>query len=224
MSTIPEGIEELPNGQWVVAGDTHLGLWAKQKGNIVTDPHVFEFLRPFLKGTDGWVFDIGANIGDHTRAYLDMGLPVLAIEPHPLSFQCLQHNCPDARTLNIAVSDEEGELRFMGLDNVGASRVRQDGEMVVQASPLRLSDVPLPSFIKIDCEGWEPKVLNGIREILKLWRPMVYIEINAGALADNGFSAQDIHQVFEELGYREHRFYPAQATPDWPQYDLLFLP
>lgn len=223
MNTPPPGIEALPNGQWVVAGDTHLGLWAKQKNNIVTDPHVFLFLRPYLKDVEV-VFDVGANIGDHTQAYLEACDLVYAFEPHPLSFQCLQHNCPGAHVFNIALSDEKGELSFRGLDNVGASRVRPDGGIKVEAARLDDLALPAPQFVKIDVEGFEPKVLKGMKETLRQHRPLVFIEVNAGALADNGFSAEDIRKVFDDLGYSYSKFYPVHAQPDWPQYDLLFIP
>jgi hypothetical protein len=144
----PPGIETIPNGQWVVEGDTHLGLWAKQKGNIVTDPHVFLFLRPYLVDVEV-VYDIGANIGDHTRAYLDMGKRVFAFEPHPLAFQCLEHNCPEAKFYNVALSNEAGELSFMGLDNVGASRIRPDGEMKISAVRLDDLKLPPPQFVNV---------------------------------------------------------------------------
>lgn len=223
MNTPPPGIEALPNGQWVVAGDTHLGLWAKQKNNIVTDPHVFLFLRPYLEDVEV-VFDVGANIGDHTRAYLDMGKKVIAFEPHPLSVQCLWHNCIEAIIFEGALSDQAGELSFMGLDNVGASRIRPDGEMKIRAARLDDLALPAPQFVKIDVEGHEPKVLKGMMETLRQHRPLVFIEVNAGALADNGFSAEDIRKVFDDLGYLHSRFYPVHAQPDWPQYDLLFIP
>lgn len=223
MNTPPPGIEALPNGQWVVAGDTHLGLWAKQKNNIVTDPHVFMFLRPYIKDV-GVVFDVGANIGDHTRAYLDMGKKVVAFEPHPFSFQCLQHNCPEATCRQIALSDKDEDLRFKVLDNVGASRVRHDGEWMVNAETLDGQFLPAPQFVKIDVEGFEPKVLKGMMETLRQHRPLVFIEVNDGALADNGFSRKDIDEVFAELGYSDVKCYPEHAKLDWPQYDLLFIP
>ena len=183
----PPGIETLPNGQWVVEGDTHLGLWAKQKGNIVTDPHVFLFLRPYLVDVEV-VYDIGANIGDPTRAYLDMGKQVFAFEPHLLAARCLLNNCPEAVVYAWALSDEEGDLNFANLDNVGASRIRPDGENKVTAVRLDDLKLPPPQFVKIDVEGFEPRVLRGMKETLKKYRPIVFIEINEGALADNGFS------------------------------------
>lgn len=225
---IPEGIETVPGTDfWVVKGDTHLGLWAKQKGHIVTDPNVFKFLKPHI-GHCKVVFDVGANIGDHTRQYLDWGMEVFAFEPHPLTYQCLAHNCPEAICYRLAASDKEETLRFTHLDNVGASRIRPDGEIEVKAFPLDdfTSDdcyAPFsdPDFVKIDVEGHEPRVIAGMIETLKRAKPIIYVEINRGALAGNGFTREDVIGPLREIGYGRFTLYPARATWDDEQFDVL---
>lgn len=81
-----------------------------------------------------------------------------------------------------------------------------------------------PEFIKVDVEGWEPRALRGMRKTIEAKRPMVFVEINAGALKDNGFSADDIFGFFKELKYTGRKPYPEHATPDQDQYDILFIP
>lgn len=222
----PSGIEALPNGQWVVEGDTHLGLWAKQKGHIVTDPNLMKWLRPHLENVrTAWC--VGANIGDHARQFLDWGLQVVAIEPNPVTFECLRHNCPDAMCLNFAASDVAGTVNFMALDNVGASRIRPDGEWTVPAQ--RLDDhpgLPVPGYIGVDVEGWEPMALAGMRGTIERHRPLVFIEVNRGALAGNGCAPEDIFKFFIELGYswESARVYPPKASLDSEQYDILWIP
>lgn len=218
----PEGIQELPNGQWVVEGDTHLGKWAITKGTIVTDPNLFKFLRPALKeaGVES-VWDIGANIGDHTRQYLDWGMEVVAIEPHTLAYECLKHNCPEAACMNIAASSTLETLRFTSQDNVGASRVNANGELQVAGYPLDSLDLPAPDFIKIDVEGFEVKALWGMEKTIKAYHPLVYIEINRGALKDQGHTPEDIVDFLKAVGY--HRFYPYPERAKWgdQQFDLF---
>ncbi len=224
MTTPPPGIEPLPNGQWVVEGDTHLGLWAKQKGTIVTDPHVFAFLKPHLTGVKV-VYDLGANIGDHTRQYLDWGMQVVAIEPHPVTFRCLEHNCPDAVCLNVAASHEAGSLPFTGLDNVGASRVHKDGEWSVPAVAMDdVPDLPPPDFVKIDIEGFEPNAITGMAGTITRHKPILFMEANRGALEANGFTVEGLIEQVRSLGYREPILYPEGAKMDWPQFDMMFLP
>ena len=215
-------IEELDNGQWVVAGDTHLGLWAKEHGSIITDPYLFEFLKPHLDDVKT-IWDIGANIGDHTRQYLDWGKTVVAIEPNPITFKCLKHNCPEALCLNIAASDIKGELRFEHLDNVGASRVGIDGNISVSAEALDdLIDLPIPDFVKIDVEGWEVNALLGMLKTLKKYKPIIYIEINSGALANNEYTGDDVLSILQDtLGYSNFTYYPEGSVLGDPQFDIL---
>lgn len=220
----PPGIEALPNGQWIVDGDTHLGAWAKQKGTIVTDPNLFRWLRPFIEEAKV-VWDLGANIGDHARQYLDWGKQVVAFEPHPVTFQCLVHNCPEAVCHNVAASDAAGVLQFASSDNVGASRVRPDGEWSVFA--LALDDMPAlppPDFVKIDVEGWEPNVITGMAGTITRHRPILFVEMNPGALEANGFTVEGLRDLVESLGYNAAALYPPKATWQDPQFDCMFLP
>lgn len=223
----PIGIEALPKGQWVVAGDTHLGAWAKQHGNIVTDPCLFRWLKPYLENVKV-VWDIGANIGDHTRQYLNWGMKVVAVEPNPITFRCLAHNCPEAECFNVAASEQTAELKFTHLDNVGASRVTPSGEITVSAYPLDgffvyRADI-LPGFIKIDIEGYEVFALRGMAKTIRLCKPILFVEMNQGALSSNGHTPDDIVSLTEEMGYHVAAIYPPKATWDDPQFDVLFLP
>lgn len=216
-------IHTLPNGQKVVQGDTHLSKWAIDKGNIITDPSVFRFLKPHLRSALT-VWDIGANIGDHTRQYLDWGMQVFAFEPHPLAYECLVHNCPDARCFELAASHGPGEVKLALLDNVGASRVHADGQYVIRAAALDDLDLPAPDFVKIDVEGWEHAVLTGMAGTITRHHPILFIEMNAGALAANGVTPEAIHDTIRSLGYEQWHEYPASAKWSDPQFDVLYLP
>lgn len=218
------GIETLPNGQWVVAGDTHLGAWAKQHGQIITDPHLFKWLRLHLNGVKV-VWDIGANIGDHTRQYLDWGMQVVAVEPHPVAFACLKHNCPQATCFNLAASDTTGSLNFMHSDNVGASRVHPDGVWSVPSQALDdIFGLPAPDFIKIDIEGFEAAAITGMAGTLTRHRPILLVEMNKGALAANGITVAGLREQIESLGYRAAGLYPPEAQWGDEQFDCLFVP
>lgn len=222
---LPPGIEIVPGTDfWVVEGDTHLGLWARQHGHIVTDPNLFNFLRPYVKDCKV-VWDLGANIGDHTRQYLDWGMQVVAFEPHPVTFKCLEHNCPEARCINVAASNEAGSLNFKSLDNVGASRVHKDGEWQIPAVALDdIPDLPPPDFVKIDIEGFEPFALSGMEGVITRHKPIIFIEMNRGALAANGASPEGLHDAIRSLGYYNFHLYPRRASWVWEQFDCIYLP
>lgn len=220
----PPGITVLPNNQWVITDDTHLSLWAQQKGTIVTDPNLFRFLHPYL--TDiSTIWDVGANIGDHARQYLDWGKQVVAIEPNPLAFLCLSHNCPEAILVNAAASNSAGEhLRFMRLDNAGASRIHPNGDILVPTVILDWENLPTPGLIKLDVEGWELFALCGMQETIEKHRPLVFCEINRGALAANDITPDMLTSWFAERDYYTDVHYPAKALPTDEQFDILFIP
>lgn len=219
----PEGIEVLPNGQWVVAGDTHHAVWSRQHGSIITDPWMFKWLKPHLGGVKT-ALDVGANIGDTTRQYLDWGMKAVAIEPNPLAFDCLVHNCPEATCVNVAASDRDGLLRFSQLENVGASRVSPSGMLVVEGRRLDDMGLPDPGFVKVDCEGYEVFALRGMEEMLRRCMPIVFIEVNRGALAANGHTVADISALLLGVGYTKFETYPLGAMEGDEQYDLLVQP
>lgn len=219
----PEGIKALPNGQWVLEKDSHISRWAEEHGSIITDPHLHRWLKPYLVGVKT-VFDIGANIGDCTRWYLDQGFQVVAVEPNPAAFLCLTHNCPEATCINAAASDTAGEpLRFMRLENVGASRIHPDGDILVYPVVLDDENLPAPDFVKIDCEGFEVFVLRGMTKTLRRYRPLVFCEINRGALAGNGHTPDDVIGFMRGLGYSADTLYPRHAKHGDEQYDILFV-
>lgn len=214
------GIEELPNGQWILEDDTHISQWSREWGTIKCDPALFDILTALLTNVDV-VWDIGAFIGDHTRFYLDLGKKVVAVEPNPLAFQCLSHNCPEAIVLNVAASDDIGTLRFVTSENAGASRVVYDGPIEVQSVRMDDMDIPTPGFVKIDAEGWEYEVIAGMSGTLQENHPLMFIEINDAALKVNGRSANDIVILLENLGYNKFQIHPSYVKWSDPQFDIL---
>lgn len=220
----PPGIKALPNGQWVLEHDTHISRWSETHGSIITDPYLFAWLKPYL--TDVKVaYDVGANIGDTARQYLDWGIQVVAFEPNPIAFQCLGHNCPEARCLNIAASDCTGVATMSLSENVGASRIEQGGSVEVATAALDdIEGLPAPCFVKIDVEGYEPFVITGMAGTITRHKPIIYIEMNRGALKANGTSPEALHEAILSLGYSRFEFYPKGANWNWPQFDCLYLP
>jgi len=59
--------------------------------------------------------------------------------------------------------------------------------------------------IKIDVEGLELNILRGGREIIKTFKPCgIVTEVNPGLANPNGWSAKDMVEFFEELGYEAY--------------------
>jgi FkbM family methyltransferase len=167
------------------------------------------FERRFLEnlrgkfGAGAIALDVGANIGNHSIYLHDQFSTIHAFEPNPRTFARLQKNI-DANDLSslvahqVALGDSDAELVFgenlggnLGnsgfVDEVGSdSRFSYFKMMVFNADDyLRRQRIDRVDFIKIDVEGFEPKVFCGLRETIKRFRPIIAFEYH-GHLAKVG--------------------------------------
>ncbi len=77
-------------------------------------------------------------------------------------------------------------------------------------------------FIKIDCEGFEHKILKGAEKTIKKFKPVMVIEINNFTLNRNNTSDNDIYIYLNELGYTYQNIYPGQSLYG-DQLDILCI-
>ncbi len=183
------------DGTFAVSGDfTKPGLTG-------LSPDAFAWLDPILDialPPDGTAIDVGANIG-LVASMLAARLPqgrVVAIEPDADNLLDLRQTCaagPAARIAIVPTACGAGEgwarLRYAGpyvsAQSVGSSSA-EPGERLVAVQSLdavvaqqALSRV---DFIKIDVEGFEPAVLDGMSDTLARHRPWVAMEFNSVTL------------------------------------------
>lgn len=120
------------------------------------------------------VIDCGANIGELYFWFLFNGLGIryVAFEPSPLEFSALRLNCPDAESHNVALWNRNETLRFfLASEDADSSIIepsRHQGAISVEAR--RLDDfITRPvRLLKLEAEGAEPEILEGIGEKLPL--------------------------------------------------------
>jgi FkbM family methyltransferase len=239
MTPVEDQIMQTPQGWWVLRHDTHLSRWVEQAQRLDHDQWILQKLAPYIKpGTV--VYDLGAALGDHTTFYLTKVGPqgaVVAIEPHPLQFECLKRNCPTAICIPHCVGEAQGEVwLFHEPDCIGSSRLI-DPAMATTCAMTKHRRITIDedcaiegqvSFMKIDIEGCEPEALRGARHMIMQHRPAIWLEINPIALrAQHHSSAELQHLLEEELRYGVAEFCPPGAG--WhgfgqSQCDALFLP
>jgi FkbM family methyltransferase len=238
MTDLTDLIQQTPQGWWVMKHDTHFSRWVEQAQRLDHDQPVLQKLAPYIKpGTV--VYDLGAALGDHTIFYLNLVGPngvVVAIEPHPVQFECLKRNCPTALCIPHCVGEAEGEVwLFHEPDCIGGSRVIDPSRQWPMTRHRRITidrDCVLAgqvSFMKIDIEGCEPEALRGARNTIMHHRPVIWLEINPIALERQNHSTAELQHVLEdELQYRVSEFYPPgggwNGCGDGIQCDALFLP
>lgn len=148
------------------------------------------------------VWDVGANVGYYTRLFSARvgaaGL-VFAFEPSPVNFARLALACSALGNVALqpcGLGKEDGRLRFeQGRDELGATSRIVEGDagdgLVVDirsgASLLDSSGIPPPNAIKIDVEGFEHEVLEGLGgHLADPALRLVGVEVHFGILKARG--------------------------------------
>lgn len=140
-------------------------------------------LKRFLHHGDLFL-DVGAHIGFIScvvaRFVGDSGF-VYAVEPNPETFRILRENIrinslENVGALEVALGAEVGKARiYENADKAVASLIRpkdfseDSGEKIVVTTIDTLIEngiIRIPTFIKIDVEGFELEVLKGARKLL----------------------------------------------------------
>ena len=147
------------------------------------------FLKGLIKNTI-LIFDIGANIGNKTDLFHQLGARVIAVEPDQLNFKLLLkrfHNKRSVTLLPYAVSDKNGFSTFFieapgsafntlsdkwkdVLGNKSLNRWEVDKQfgqkLEVKTVTLDqlINDYGKPGYIKIDVEGHELACIKGLSQ------------------------------------------------------------
>jgi hypothetical protein len=112
--------------------------------------------------------------------------------------------------LNLGLGSKIGSIKFTrNLDTVNHIAI-DDSENVIdiQISVLDNLNLPPPSVMKIDVEGFEWEVLNGGKLTLGNSRlQAVIIELN-GSGKRYGFSDDDIDTLLKSYGFKPHTYNP----------------
>ncbi|SMF43156.1 methyltransferase, FkbM family [Azospirillum oryzae] len=219
-------IKQTSFGGWVIEGDTHISKWAEERGRIDSDGYLLPHIISLIK-TGDVVIDVGANIGDHTIAYLeavgDEGT-VYAFEPQPEAYECLIRNCGDRPTFFCAAAlDQRKEVSINLLDNRGASFI-VEGSGGISGFPIDDLEIDKVDLIKIDVEGAELKVLSGASRTISRCKPKIVIEINRGHLSRFECSPEIIFDWLDKFGYKWCPIHEDTDVVCSPQFDVLATP
>lgn len=172
-----------------------------KRGSFNTDEPEYKLLRNFIvKGS--WVIDIGANIGHYSKRFSDLvGCDgrVIAFEPIPETFAILAANlrqaeCDNVSLFNAAVSDKTDVVGMnipsfkTGLKNYYQAHLTTDSKISeLKVISLQIDRLELPgtiSLVKIDAEGHELKVLEGMKELLCRDHPILIVETDQAEIVE----------------------------------------
>jgi FkbM family methyltransferase len=170
-----------------------------RRRSFFTDEKEYALLNTFLRDGD-WVIDLGANVGHYTMRMSQLvGLSgrVIAVEPMPDTFALLAANTrlfehANVSLLNIAASDRISTVGIdlpsfaQGLPNYYMARLTTDSaKLAVMTLPIDALVLPKKvSLVKIDVEGHEFPVLQGMRQLIERDHPVLIVETGAQETID----------------------------------------
>jgi len=139
------------------------------------------------------IFDIGANLGNTSEAFSDLGGTVIAVEPDVINLNCLRARFSSEKNITIvpmAISDTVANETIYLQDNGDALHTLSDKwkdylesdndrwrdaltfskKRSIQTTTLEelIRKYGIPYFIKIDVEGYEEKVISGLKTAVPL--------------------------------------------------------
>lgn len=161
-----------------------LGYWKR----IQEDHRRLKFFRQFIEPGD-LVFDVGANMGSLTKIFLDLKSKVVAFEPQEICSDHLEsifRHRPNFILVKKALGAKEGYGSMLisqthmlsTLSRPWTECTKKSGRFAsiewdkrqsVEITTLdkAIQEFGIPSFVKIDVEGYEYEVLSGLSMPIK---------------------------------------------------------
>lgn len=193
-----------------------------------------DFLTQNLKNGDIFI-DIGANVGLFSllaSPLVGNSGKVIAFEPSPVTFERLKENIEynkfeNVEIVNKGISDKEGVLSINlyeeGYDawnsfapspeNFNKALKKHDVVVTTLDNELRNIDKSKIKLIKIDVEGWEKFVLNGAKDILENYAPIIMMEFTESNTFSAGYMVQELYDIMVEKGYTWYEFVEGKLLP-----------
>jgi FkbM family methyltransferase len=143
------------------------------------------------------ILDIGANDGGYTTSFRQNGAKVIAFEPVPSmieQFKAKHASDPGVTIFEIGLSDKAGICKGVqvlcawtlghaietGLTLAEASKSQPPFDLRL-ASLDELNCIPEETkslYVKLDVDGYEPRVFRGMKDTIARWRPCFVCELS----------------------------------------------
>lgn len=184
------------------------------------EEQVTKQLLSTLKQDDVFI-DIGTNLGWFTciaSKFLVNGT-VHGFEMDPVNYELLQTNlklneCHNVLAHNLAVSDKIETIKFRRENTAPSlrSKILSDSTpSEINGLLQEIQSITLdqycdeknisPKLIKMDVEGAEYKVLQGMQEVMRNHQPHILIEVHPILIRDFNQHAEDVTSLLENFGY-----------------------
>jgi FkbM family methyltransferase len=153
------------------------------------------------------VIDVGANNGEFSLFAAKAGARVYALEPDPIAFECLRRNTPGPREvacLPLALWNKSKRMPFSLATHRGSSSLILTDAKTITATAYRLDrlmerfEIGEVFFLKADCEGAEPEMLEGAGDALAKVR---HIAIDCGPERHKQRTENTVRPMLERAGF-----------------------
>jgi len=186
-----------------------------------------KFYRKFIK-QDDLCFDIGANVGNRTAVFLSLGANVVSVEPVKETCDILKEKFKANKRVTIlqtAIGSKIGEKdiyisnysEVSTLSEAFIEKYKVQKKYNVEWNSSRvtkvdtidnlISEYGVPAFCKIDVEGYEKEVLEGLSQPI----PMLSFEYNV-KLKNLALECVNALSKFENLTFNFSPYESMQYT------------
>lgn len=156
-------------------------------------------------------YDVGAGVGEYSAMASDIISPenIYSFEPLESNFGALKvlmklEGADEANLFNIALFDENKSVDFPEDKEPGYGKAYiGDGEGETDTMKADSLDIPPPDVVKVDVEGAELRVLNGMEEkIVEGETRCIFVECHRVAMM-NRFNdlREEMEEYLDLLGY-----------------------
>jgi len=177
-----------------------------------------EYLYKNLDLKDKIIIEAGAHVGIYTIFFakqIGKGR-VIAFEPNPFSYYLLCKNVKSNSISNVVpvnagLSNQNDILHFMSPRfNTEKGTFKADKQVLIKENKEKITEIDVPvttidntikkyslnnvDFVKIDTEGYEPYVIEGMPDTLERLKPLVYFEIHG---LNDSQKQEDLKRIFE---------------------------
>lgn len=190
----------LQDGSELSAFDDYIGKFLESTKDYY-EKNILDYFKEYIPHSSV-IYDLGANIGNHTLYFSKHAgaKKIFSFEPAKETFDVLEGNVKrnqlsNVELFNLGVGSENKTASLVpNRENMGASFLSLDDKGDIQVVSIDSLDIPAPDFIKMDVEGFEYQALQGAKETLMSYKPVIWIEI----FQEN---YQEVDQLLTSLGY-----------------------
>jgi FkbM family methyltransferase len=179
------------------------------------EPYILAFMKDTIESRNllnkAVILDVGAYHGTHTLFLSKFSKTVHAFEPAPEPLRFLQNNVESNKLSNVTIhpvglGNKNAIMDLYDTKNSGspvASFIENSWDesksigkfnIVNGDQYLNYNKISNISLIKIDVEGYEKSVLQGLVKTIKKDKPVIYVEIRKG-IKDHSFTS--VKQILE---------------------------